>query len=166
MLKLIALTVVAAVALSSFAIAAEQPLVGGLTPEKSATQSGYRPSIVIYKNRHCDCCLRWVDYLAANRFRVRVESVDDLGQIKRKLGVPTDKESCHTAEIEGYFVEGHVPAEDIKRLIRTKPDARGLTVPAMPIGSPGMERGNEFQPYDVLLVAKAGATTVFAHHAK
>lgn len=133
---------------------------------KKSTSSSYRPSIMVYKNHHCDCCVRWVEYLIANRFAVKVESVDDLGQVKRRVGIPRDKESCHTAEIEGYFIEGHVPAEDIKRLIRSRPDAKGLIVPAMPIGSPGMERGGEFQPYDVLLVDKAGNTTVFAHHGK
>jgi hypothetical protein len=131
-----------------------------------AKATGYRPSIVVYKNYHCDCCVKWVEYLEANRFTVRVVNVDDLGKEKARVGVPRNKESCHTAEIEGYFIEGHVPAEDIKRLIRIKPDAKGLTVPGMPLGSPGMERGKEFQSYDVLLVDKAGNTTVFAHHSK
>ncbi len=148
--------------LSSFSYATDE----STSPDKKPANSGYRPSITVHKNHHCDCCVRWVEYLVANRFAVRVENVDDLGHVKRRVGIPSDKESCHTAEIEGYFIEGHVPADDIKRLIRTKPDAKGLIVPAMPIGSPGMERGREFQPYNVLLVDKAGNTTVFAHHRK
>jgi hypothetical protein len=145
------------------AYAADQPDTKATQPNKSA---GYRPSIVVYKNVHCDCCLKWVEYLEANRFNVRVVNVDDLGKEKRRVGIPKHGESCHTAEIEGYFIEGHVPADDIKRLIRLKPDAKGLTVPAMPIGSPGMERGTEFQPYEVLLVDKAGNTTVFSRQIK
>jgi len=136
------------------------------TTVEKAKSTGYRPSIVVYKNAHCDCCLKWVEHLEAHRFTVRVESVDDLGKVKRRVDVPRDKESCHTAEIEGYFIEGHVPADDIKRLIGAKPDAKGLTVPGMPIGSPGMERGREFQSYDVLLVNKDGTASVFARHEK
>ena len=151
------------VSLGGLAYAVDPVESSNVSKSKSA---GYRPSIVVYKNYHCDCCLKWVEYLEANRFNVRVVNVDDLGKEKQRVGVPRGKDACHTAEIEGYFIEGHIPAEDIKRLIRIKPDAKGLTVPGMPIGSPGMERGREFQPYDVLLVDKAGNTTVFAHHSK
>jgi hypothetical protein len=128
--------------------------------------TGYRPSIVVYKNHHCDCCVKWVEYLEAHRFNVRVVNVDDLGKEKARVGIPKGKDACHTAEIEGYFIEGHVPADDIKRLIKLKPDAKGLTVPGMPIGSPGMEQGKRRDRYDVLLVDKAGNTTVFATHGK
>jgi hypothetical protein len=148
-------------ALGGFALAAEQ---AANNPAK--TNVSYRPSIVVYKSFHCDCCMKWVEYLEAHRFNVRVESMDDLKQVKNRVGVPANKDSCHTAVIDGYFIEGHVPVEDIKRLIRTKPNAKGLTVPGMPIGSPGMEQGKLFQPYDVLLVDKAGNTTVFARHEK
>jgi len=92
-----------------------------------------------------------------------VES-DDLGAIKSAVGLPYGLGSCHTARVGNYFVEGHVPADDVKRLLFEKPDARGLTVPGMPIGSPGMEQGDRREPYDVLLVAKDGTTTVYAHH--
>jgi hypothetical protein len=159
-IKSLAIIASTILALGSLAYAANQPSTTSIT--KSSV--GYRPSIVVYKNHHCDCCVKWVEYLEANRFTVRVVNVDDLAAEKKRVGIPLDKGTCHTAEIEGYFIEGHVPAEDIKRLIRTKPDAKGLVVPGMPIGSPGMERGKEFQPYDVLLVDKAGNTSVFAHH--
>lgn len=151
------------VALGSVAYAADQSTIPA--PEKSRTV-GYRPSIVVYKDRHCDCCERWVQYLEANRFVVRVENVDNLGEVKQRFGIPREKDACHTGTIEGYFIEGHVPAEDIKRLIRTRPDAKGLLVPGMPIGSPGMEQGKMLQPYDVLLMDRAGKWTVFAHHGK
>lgn len=151
------------VAFGALAYAADQSSVP--VSEKPKTL-GYRPSIVVYKDHHCDCCARWVQHLEANRFVVRVENVDNLGQIKERFGIPREKDACHTAVIDGYIVEGHVPAEDIKRLIRTRPDAKGLLVPGMPVGSPGMEQGKMVQPYDVLLMDHAGKSTVFAHHGK
>jgi hypothetical protein len=156
----IALWVIAAI--STLAYAADQPNV---SPEKS-NSAGYRPSIVVYTHLHCDCCERWVEHLEAHRFNVRVENVDDLRKVKERFGIPREKDACHTAEIEGYFIEGHVPADDIKRLIRTKPDAKGLLVPGMPIGSPGMEQGKKRDPYKVLLVDKDGNTTVFTRYGK
>jgi hypothetical protein len=85
--------------------------------------------------------------------------------VKRRVGVPAGKGSCHTAEIAGYFIEGHVPAADVKRLLREKPDARGLTAPGMPMGSPGMEMPDgRTPPYVVELVKRDGSTTVFARH--
>lgn len=161
--KLLAIAAPMIVALGAFAYAADES--SNPAPEKSKTL-GYRPSIVVYKDPHCDCCERWMQHLEANRFVVRVENVDNLGEIKKRLGIPRDKDACHTGLIEGYFVEGHVPAEDIKRLIRTRPDAKGLVVPGMPIGSPGMEQGKMVQPYDVLLMDVAGKLTVFAQHGK
>jgi len=146
---------------SGCARAADSPL------EKAAIQkptAAYRPSAVVYKNESCGCCKLWVKHLEAHRFEVRVENVDNMSPIKERVGVPFGKGSCHTALIDGYFIEGHVPAEDIKRLLRTKPNAKGLVVPGMPLGSPGMEQGGKVQPYDVLLVDKAGNTSVFAHH--
>ncbi len=142
--------------------AADAPLKKATIQKPSAAV--YRPSAVVYKNESCGCCKLWVQHLEANRFDVRVENVDNMNPIKERVGVPVGKGSCHTALIEGYFIEGHVPADDIKRLLRTKPDAKGLVVPGMPMGSPGMEQGGKVQPYDVLLVDKAGNTSVFAHH--
>ena len=87
-----------------------------------------------------------------------------LAALKRQAGIGDKLASCHTAKIDGYVVEGHVPGSDIKRLVAERPDAIGLTVPGMPVGSPGMEQGAEFEPYDVLLIKKDGATEVFARH--
>lgn len=149
--------------LASLGYAADEAMIRA---HEKAKTVGYRPSIVVYKDHHCDCCERWVQYLEANRFVVRVENVDNLGEVKRRFGIPREKDACHTGTIEGYLIEGHVPAEDIKRLIRTRPDAKGLLVPGMPIGSPGMEQGKMLQPYDVLLMDHAGKLTVFAKHGK
>ena len=121
--------------------------------------------IVVYKNDSCGCCKLWVQHLLGAGFEVQVHDVDNLGPIKERVGIPVAKGSCHTAEVGGYFVEGHVPAADIKRLLRERPLAKGLTVPGMPAGSPGMEvPSGHTQPYDVLLVAKEGTTSVYAHH--
>lgn len=120
---------------------------------------------VVYKTESCGCCSAWVTHLENAGFAVEVHNVDNLGPIKERVGVPVVMGSCHTAEVGGYFVEGHVPADDIKRLLRERPSAKGLTVPAMPVGSPGMEvPSGQVDPYDVFLVAPDGSTSVFAHH--
>jgi len=90
--------------------------------------------------------------------------MSNVGPVKERVGVPAAMSSCHTAEVSGYFVEGHVPAEDVIRLLKERPQARGLTVPGMPMGSPGMEVPGQNQPFDVFLVALDGATVLFAHH--
>ena len=96
---------------------------------------------------------------------VELKDSDDLAGLSARYGIPAGLEGCHVGEIEGYVVSGHVPPADIKRLLAEKPDARGLLVPGMPMGSPGMEMGDHKDPYDVLLLAKDGTTTVFASHA-
>jgi hypothetical protein len=123
-------------------------------------------SIEVWKSATCKCCVNWVKHLEANGFDVKVNAADPsmLDRIKRQAGIGEKLASCHTAKINGYVVEGHVPAPDIKRLIAERPDALGLTVPGMPVGSPGMEQGAETEPYDVLLIKKDGTTEVFARH--
>ncbi len=121
--------------------------------------------VVVHKNETCGCCHLWVEHMEKNGFKVTVRNVADLGGIKERVGVPAGMGSCHTARVGGYFIEGHVPAADIARLLDEKPDAKGLTVPGMPLGSPGMEvASGETQAYDVHLVARDGATSVFASH--
>ena len=122
------------------------------------------PPVVVYKLATCGCCETWSEHMQAAGFRVETRDTQDLDAIKTEAGVPFGQGSCHTAKVGDYFVEGHVPADDVKRLLGERPDALGLTVPGMPIGSPGMEQGDTREPYDVLLVAKDGSTTVFAHH--
>lgn len=122
------------------------------------------PHVVVYKSPTCGCCKMWVEHIRAGGFRVEVTSTQDMSAIKAQAGVPVGKGSCHTAKVGDYYLEGHVPADDVKRLLFEKPDARGLIVPGMVPGSPGMEQGSVHQAYDVLLLAKDGSTTVFSHH--
>ncbi len=123
-------------------------------------------AIEVWKSPTCSCCGAWVKHLEANGFIVTVNAVESsaLAAIKRQAGIGETLASCHTAKIDGYVIEGHVPASDIERLVAEHPDALGLTVPGMPLGSPGMEQGGEFEPYDVLLLKRDGTTSVFAHH--
>ena len=123
-------------------------------------------SIEVWKSATCKCCINWVKHLEANGFAVSVNAADPsmLDRIKRQSGIGEELASCHTAKIGGYVIEGHVPAPDIKRLVAERPDALGLTVPGMPVGSPGMEQGAETEPYDVLLIKKDGTTEIFARH--
>lgn len=121
--------------------------------------------LVVHKHPSCGCCVAWIDHMREAGFAVQVHDHEDMGPIKQRAGVPYAKGSCHTAEIDGYFVEGHVPADDVKRLLAERPDARGLTVPGMPAGSPGMELPDgTVHPYAVELVGHDGSTTVYARH--
>jgi hypothetical protein len=123
-------------------------------------------SIGVWKSATCECCGNWVKHLEANGFAVKVNATEPaaLERLKAQAGVGGKLAACHTAKIGGYVIEGHVPASDIKRLLAERPEAIGLAVPGMPVGSPGMEQGGEFEPYDVLLFNKDGATKVFASH--
>ena len=123
------------------------------------------PVVAVYKTPWCGCCKLWVDHLRKAGFTVEVHDVEDLDAEKDRMGVPADKRSCHTAEVAGYYVEGHVPAADIKRLLKDKPKAEGLVLPGMPMGSPGMEMPDgRTQPFAVELVDAKGQATVFARH--
>lgn len=123
------------------------------------------PLLVVTKTPTCGCCHLWVEHMKQAGFQVEIHDVDDMGPAKERLGVPYGKGSCHTAEVGGYFVEGHVPAADVKRLLAETPDAKGLTLPGMPLGSPGMEMPDgRVQPYVVELVAKDGSTSPYASH--
>jgi hypothetical protein len=121
------------------------------------------PVVKVFKSRTCECCGNWVRHLEANGFAVEVNDVPDVDRVKQEHHVPARLGSCHTALVGGYFIEGHVPAEDVKRLLKERPRIAGLALPGMPIGSPGME-GPDPQPYDVLAVDAKGDTKVFASH--
>jgi hypothetical protein len=125
-----------------------------------------RPTqILVHKSESCQCCGVWVEHLRSAGFVVEARNVNDLQAIKHRIGVPADLGSCHTAEVEGYFVEGHVPASDIRRLLKERPKAKGIAVPGMPAGSPGMEvPSGQKDPYDVLLVGKDASVSVFTRH--
>ena len=122
------------------------------------------PTVRVYRSPSCGCCGGWVDHLRGAGFEVAVEMMDDVTPVAQRLGVPEDMRSCHTAEVAGYFVEGHVPAADVRRLVRERPEAAGIAVPGMPIGSPGMEMGGRRDPYHTLLVDRSGGISVFAQH--
>lgn len=139
------------------------------TPSPGPANSPVAPAgtglLVVHKTAYCGCCVVWIEHMREAGFTVEVHDHEDMGPIKQRVGVPYAKGSCHTAEIDGYFVEGHVPADDVRRLLAERPDARGLTVPGMPAGSPGMEMPDgSAQPYSVELVHHDGSTTEYARH--
>lgn len=143
----------------AFALAALSMLAAGPALSKAAT-----PTLQVTKTPTCGCCGAWVDEMIAAGFSASVEDLDydTLQVLKQKYGIAPELAGCHTTSVGGYFVEGHVPAADIDRLLNEMPMARGLTAPGMPMGSPGM--GTQGDPYDVLLVLMDGSTQVFATH--
>lgn len=131
-------------------------------PAVRATAAGL-PRITVWKAANCGCCVHWVEHLQQAGFQTEVHEVEDMDPVKARLGVAAEVASCHTGQVDGYFVEGHVPASAVKRLLAERPPAKGLAVPGMPAGSPGMEAGDSKVPFDVLLVAAAGATVYERH---
>ena len=128
-------------------------------------QRPQKPVIEVYKTSTCGCCRIWVEHLQSSGFTVRTTDVEDLSGIKAKHAVPSRLQSCHTGVIDGYVVEGHVPAADIQRMLKERPKVAGLAVPGMPIGSPGMEvKGVTPQPFDVMAFQKDGKSSVYAAH--
>lgn len=121
------------------------------------------PTLVVYKTPSCGCCKGWVKAMESSGFKVEVHDLDDLAATKHAAGVPDELQSCHTARIGGYVVEGHVHAEDIRRLLAERPDVAGIAAPGMPMGSPGME-GAYKDRYDVVTFGGNGRQTVFASH--
>lgn len=119
--------------------------------------------VLVYKSPTCGCCGKWVEHMQQAGFSVEVQETANLVPIKQQMGVPPQLQSCHTAVVGGYLIEGHVPADDIRRLLAERPDIKGLAVPGMPLGSPGME-GPRKDPYAVLAVDKQGGVEVFSRH--
>ncbi len=121
--------------------------------------------MTVYMSPTCGCCGEWVSHLEEHDFQVEVREREDMSTVKESFGVPRPLASCHTGLVNGYLVEGHVPANDIKSFLAEAPEgARGLTVPAMPVGSPGMEMGDRVDPYDVLVMMEDGGTRVYTSH--
>jgi len=129
----------------------------------TASYADELPDVVVYKSPGCTCCVKWSAHLEENGFSVTTNDEDNMSKIKKELGVPLDKASCHTAVVGDYIVEGHVPAEDILELLKTQPAVAGLTVPGMPLGSPGME-APQSQPYVVYSFDVGENTEAFAEH--
>ena len=135
----------------------------GLALTLTTYVQGAEPQINVFKSRTCSCCSKWVEHLRVHGFTVNVKEVDNTAPYQRQYGVPPKLQSCHTAVVEGYVIEGHVPAADIQRLLKTRPNGKGLAVPGMPMGSPGME-GARSEAYSVLLFDANGGATVFQRH--
>ena len=137
-------------------------MLGAMFPA-SMLQAIAQPLVQVYRNPSCGCCGAWVEHLQDHGFNVQVHQVEDTGEYRQRFKMPDNFASCHTAMVEGYAVEGHVPAREIQRLLKEKPKAIGLAVPDMPMGSPGME-GSRSDAYDVLLIDVAGRARVYAHY--
>ena len=145
-----------------------QPLQADSGQAASASSGQALPVVEVYKDPECGCCKAWAEHLRKNGFTVILHDVDDVPAARKRLGMPNRFGSCHTARAGQYLIEGHVPAADIKRLLKERPQAGshgaiGLAVPSMPPGSPGME-GERSIPYDTLLVTADGNARVFARH--
>lgn len=121
-------------------------------------------TLIVTKSATCVCCSGWVEHMTKAGFTVKVNVVDDVAPTKQRLGVPATLISCHTSEIGGYVIEGHVPAADVKNLLAKRPKAIGIALPGMVMGSPGMEEGGPPQPYQIILFDKTSKTRVFASH--
>lgn len=133
----------------------------GLWAQKPET--GKAVDIVVYRSPTCSCCKKWVEHLKQNNFNVQDIVTGDVQAIKDKYGVPKEMASCHTAIVDGYVVEGHVPATDIRTLLKTKPKVIGIAVPGMPRGTPGMEVGAK-DPYDVMSFDRDKRFAIFSNH--
>lgn len=142
----------------SLAVLLSFAMLGAATAAASAAEL-----VEVYKSPNCGCCEGWTKHLRQAGFEVRTHDVEDVAVSRKRLGMPERYAECHTAKVGNYVVEGHVPAADIKRLLKEKPKAIGLLVPDMPQGSPGMESATPVR-YNTLLVKNDGGTTVFAQH--
>jgi hypothetical protein len=140
--------------------------LGALPLAPGRLAAAVTPEVLVYKDVSCGCCGGWVEHMKAAGFSMSVEEVKGTSAIRRRLGMPQAYGACHTATVEGYVLEGHVPAEEVKRLLATRPAAVGLSVPGMPVGSPGMEVGNRVDPYEVMLIDLKGQAAVFSRYPK
>src|SRR5919201_214357 len=143
------LTRVTCVAVLAFLVSAPTPVASRTRPVRGAR-------ITVFKDPNCGCCKNWIQYLRQHGFDVVSRDTSDLSGVKLTAHVPTKLQSCHTAFVNGYVVEGHVPAADIERLLRERPKVAGLAVPGMPAGSPGMEIGSRVVHYDVIAFRRDG----------
>jgi hypothetical protein len=155
--------VVIAAAVGSGLVAGRETATAAAPPPVAvATAPAGLADVVVYKSPTCGCCDGWTEHLAAAGFRVIPRDTADVGAVKRRLGVLPSLGSCHTAMVDGYVVEGHVPADVIVRLLRERPAIVGIAVPGMPAGSPGMEAARPHVPYDVIAFDASGRTWVYA----
>lgn len=134
--------------------------------DKPVPQVGESIEIVVYRSPTCGCCSKWLKHLENNGFIVKDKVTEDMAAIKEKYGVPNNMASCHTAIVDKYVIEGHVPAADIQSLLKTKPQVVGISVPAMPAGTPGMEMGGRKDPFKVIAFDKEGQLQIFNSYDK
>jgi hypothetical protein len=139
-------------------------IMGMMLPVQAAEIDTTAPLLTVYKDANCGCCEKWLTHISERGFSVNANNIDNLYEFKQSKGIPTSMQSCHTAvSSQGFVFEGHIPAKFISRFLATPPnDAIGLTVPAMPVGSPGMEYQDKFMPYHVLLMKTDGSSQVYA----
>src|SRR5688500_17221059 len=143
----------------------ETPPAAVVASQPAQVAGGDSTTLVVYKEATCPCCNAWVDYMRNNGFRVVTYNVTDLDAVKKKHDIAGNLQSCHTTEVGGYFVEGHVPVDLVRKLLAERPRLAGITVPGMPVGSPGMEVGPP-EPYDILSVDSAGRTAIYGSKGK
>lgn len=140
-------------------------LVVTMTVAGSAPRAQQKPqkplTVSVYKTATCGCCSKWVDHMRAQGFDVKVQDVDDIRSVKATHGVPPELSSCHTTLVGGYVIEGHVPADVVKRLLRERPKVAGLAVPGMPVGSPGMEQPGRQDSYAIVSFDRAGQRKIY-----
>ena len=129
-----------------------------------SAQVAMTSEMTVFRSPTCGCCGKWIEHAEAAGFQVKDEITEDMAAIKQQYGVPQTMTSCHTTVVGDYVVEGHVPVEDVQKLLTEKPDVVGIAVPGMPIGSPGMESGDYTEPYTVFSFTESGETAAFAEH--
>lgn len=130
----------------------------------SAEAASALPEITVYRDPSCSCCEGWMEHLEAHGVQTNSVPTPDVDTLKQQYGVPDGLTSCHTAIVDGYIIEGHVPVEEIKRLLAEQPTVRGITVPGMPVGTPGMESGDERESFTVFSFDNQGNSEVFNHY--
>ncbi|MDT8319621.1 MAG: DUF411 domain-containing protein [Xanthomonadales bacterium] len=149
---------------ASLIIAASSFTASAVAEPPAEGQSESLPEVVVHHDPACGCCGKWMEHMRQEGFVVRSETGNDMASVKQQFHVPAPLRSCHTAVVDGYAIEGHVPAADVKRLLAEKPDVAGISVPGMPLGSPGMEYDSKRQAFDAVTFDKAGETSVFNHY--
>lgn len=139
---------------------------GALANSSLAGRSSDYPLVQVFKTPTCGCCSAWVEHIVNAGFHVKTNDVpdEDLQNLKQKYGIPPAYASCHTAIMSDYVIEGHVPADDIKKMLEARPQIIGLTVPGMPMGSPGMEMGDHREEYATFQIARDGSVSIFTMH--
>lgn len=135
-----------------------------LVTDTSTVRQSPMPKLTVFRSPTCSCCGKWIEHMKAAGFQIQDEITEDMSTIKQQYRVPDDLSSCHTALVNGYVVEGHVPAEDVQRLLAEQPNVAGIAAPGMPVGSPGMDSGDEVEPYTVFSFTEDGNTAFFAEH--